>query len=245
MKKVILISLFLILCIQSRAQYQLVASFNPSASVGQFKGLNHVIDRYNETRQGQNGAAILSRNMRNITVMASLGWRLGIGVPFSDDGGIFFSMNRTGRRAHTYSQGKDINGKMYQRDLRFTANSFNLESSLFFGGSSSGGMLSAGGSVDFVSHKAYTRLDDASYKEVMDELNVGISLFIQGDVYVYDNISVGLRPSYQFIPLTTSYSDLNDAINPATSQFDDRDDISSTGSNFTLSLMLNFVVGSD
>lgn len=244
MKKAILISSFLIFCIQSKAQL-FVFSLNPSASIGQFKGLNHVIDRYNETRQGQNGAATLSRNMRNITLMGSLGWRLGIGVPFSDNGGMTFSMNRVGRRASTFAQGKDINGKTYQRDLRFTANSFNLEGGFYYGGASDGMLLNFGGSLDLIHHKVYTRLDAAEYKEVMSELNVGISLFLQGDVFLADYISVGLRPSYQFIPLSTSYKELNETINPATAQFDNEDDVSSTGSNFTLSLMLSFIVGAD
>lgn len=246
MKKAILVATVFIFSIQSKAQLMFVASFKPSVSVGQYKGLNHVINRYNETRQGQAGAAVLSRSMRNITIMGSLGWRIGVGIPFEDiDGGVFFSLTRAGRRASTYAQGKDINGTYYQRDVRFTANSLNLEGSFFFGGSSEGIMLSVGGSMDFISHKAYTRLNDAAYKEVMDELNVGISFFLQGDIYVHENISVGLRPTYQWIPITTAYTELNEAINPATAQFDEKDDISSTGSNFTLSLMLNFIIGED
>lgn len=246
MKKAILVATVLIFSIQSKAQLMFVASFNPSISVGQYKGLNNVIDRYNQTRQGQAGAAVLSRSMRNINIMASLGWRIGVGIPSDEfNGGVFFSLTRAGRRASTYAQGKDINGTYYQRDVRFTANSLNLEGSFFYGGRDEGMMLSLGGSMDFISHKTYTRLNDAAYKEVMDELNVGISFFVQGDLYVYENISVGLRPTYQWIPITTAYTELNEAINPATAQFDNKEDISSTGSNFTLSLMLNFTIGED
>jgi hypothetical protein len=243
MKKVILISLFLIFCIQGRSQYLLICSLNPSVSVSQYKGLNYVIDRYNQTRQGQNGAATLSRNMSNLNILPGLGWRLGINIPFDDGNGMFFALNRTGRRASTFAQATDVTGKNVQRDLRFTANSLNLEAGYYYGGSDEGLMLNFGGSLDLITLKAKTRLDDNDYKTVMDEFNVGISLFMQADVYLSDIISVGFRPNYQYIPLTTTYGSLNDAINPATSQLDTKEAVSSKGSNFTLSLMLNLVLG--
>jgi hypothetical protein len=243
MKKIIFVSAFLFFGILSRAQPLLICSLNPSVSVSPYKGLNYVIDRYNQTRQGQNGAATLSRNMRNLNVLTGLGWRLGLNLPFTDAGGMFFALNRTGRRASTFAQVTDVNGKSLQRDLRFTANSLNLEAGYYYGGSDDGLMINFGGSLDLITLKAKTRLGTSDYKTVMDEFNVGISLFVQGDVYLNDNISVGLRPNYQYIPLTTSYADLNDAINPATAQYDTKEAASSKGNNFTLSLMLNLVLG--
>jgi hypothetical protein len=129
--------------------------------------------------------------------------------------------------------------------LIFTANSLNIEGGLYYGGSDDEAMLHIGGSLDFITHKARTRLANNPYTKVIDEFNIGFSLFLQGDVYVHQNFSIGLRPSYQFIPITTNYSALNNEISPLTAAADSKEKMSSTGSNFSLVVMLNLVLGNN
>lgn len=243
MKKIIVVVAFMVFCAKGFSQVSLTLSLNPQVSMGKFRGLNYVIDRYNQTRQGQNGAATLSNNMNNIRVLGSLGWRMGINVHFEETNGMFFALNRIGRRAHTFAEGRDAAGNSVRRDLRFTANSLNLEMGYYLGAADEGFLISAGGSMDLITYKAHSKVNNGDYKEVFDDFTVGVSLFLQGDVFLHDNFSIGLRPSYQFIPITTSYEGLNEAINPATARFDAREDVSSPGGNFTLSLMMNVVLG--
>jgi hypothetical protein len=245
MKRFIIASIFLISCARGFSQLHLIASVNPSISFGQYKGLNYVINRFNETRQGQNGAATLSHNMSNINAMPGLGWRVAMQMPLTDNGGGFLGIHRVGRRASTYAEGRVVNGNLVRRDLRFTANSLNLEAGFYYGGSDDEIMLHIGGSVDFITHKVVTRLGNNPYTKVINELNTGFSLFLQGDIYAHPNFSIGLRPSYQFIPNTTNYSNLNKEISPITAAADPENKMSSRDSNFSFMLTLNLVLGSN
>ncbi len=214
-----------------------------SASRGSYKGLNFVLDRYNQTRQGQSGAANVNTSMGNIRFLSGVSWQFGLLVlPDEDEGLLLYTgINRIGRAGSTYATVTNINGGTDRRDVRFTANSVNFE--LGLGGSYDYYMGMVGGSLDLITTKAYTKINGGDYKNVMKDDAIGLSFFIDFSVSVSEFVAVGIKPYWQLVIIETDFTDLNRAINPATYSRDDYKDATSPTSNVGAQVQLRFIVG--
>ena len=222
---------------------KLIGGLGFNASRGSYRGLNFVLDRYNQTRQGQAGAAKVNTQMGNINLQTGIGWQFGLLVlPDEDEGLLLYTgINRIGRAGSTYATVTNINGGTDRRDVRFTANSVNFE--LGLGGSYDYYMGMVGGSLDLITTKAYTKINGGDYKNVMKDDAIGLSFFIDFSVSVSEYVAVGIKPYWQMVIIETDFTDLNRAINPATYSRDDYSDVSSSTSNFGAQLQLRFIVG--
>lgn len=223
--------------------FHLLGGLGFNASRGSYRGLNFVLDRYNQTRQGQAGAAKVNAQMGNINLQTGIGWQFGLLVlPDEDEGLLLYTgINRIGRAGSTYATVTNINGGSDRRDVRFTANSVNFE--LGLGGRYDYYMGMVGGSLDLITTKAYTKINGGDYKNVMKDDAIGLSFFIDFSVSVSEYVAVGIKPYWQMVIIETDFTDLNRAINPATYSRDDYSDASSSTSNFGAQLQLRFIVG--
>jgi hypothetical protein len=243
MKRLLLLLFICTLSIIANAQTKIFVSGGAVYSYGKFSGLNYVIHRYNETRQGQNGAAQLTTNMQPLKAYLGFGWRLGF-CSYFDRLGIYMGINRTGRSAHTFAEAQDVNSKTVHRDLKFTANSIGLEAALAMGHPDKDGFtLLVGGSADYINNQAYTAIDNEAYKRPLKDFTLGVSGFFEPTIMFTDRLGIGLRVSYQMATLAQDFTDLSVAINPATHQNDDPLRISSRCNNLSVQLMLNFIAG--
>ncbi len=221
---------------------ELVGGIGVNASQGKYKGLNFVLNRYNQTRQGQSGAAKVQTAMGTINSLTGISWQLGLTVV--DENLVFYTgVNRIGRAGSTFSKVTDINGSTGQRDVRFTANSVNLE--LGLGARNKRFMGILGGSLDFIKNKAYTKLNSNEYNKVMDEFNLGFTFFADINVFVSKNFALSVKPYWQAVLIDTDFTDLNRAINPATYYNDDYEDVSSSASNIGLQIQLRIFTSKD
>lgn len=235
---------FLIFCSSVFSQeFRFVGGIGANFSRGDLDGLNFVLNRYNQTRQGQTGAAKITRPMQDINALVGIGWQLGINIEFSNDFIMAAGLNRVGRRGSTFAEGTDINNSTVRRDVRYTANTYNFDFGL--GKVLDGGYLLFGASVDFYNAKAYTRVNNNDYENVMTDLGLGASFFADLTFFLSDNVAIGLKPYYQFGLLKNDFSDLNQAINPATYTNDDFEDLQSLPNNIGVQLQLRFHVSSD
>jgi hypothetical protein len=243
MKRHLILLFICTLSIIASAQTKIFVSGGAAYSYGKFSGLNYVIERYNQTRQGQNGAAQSTTNMQPLKSYLGLGWRLGF-CSYFDRLGIYMGISRTGRSAHTYAEVLDINSKNVHRDLKFTANSIGLEAALAMGHPDKDDFtLLVGGSADYINYQAYTAIDNEAYKRPLKDFTLGLTGFFEPTIMFTDRLGVGLRVSYQMALLAQDFTDLSVAINPATHQNDNPDRISSKCNNLSVQLMLNFVAG--
>jgi hypothetical protein len=213
----------------SAQSLRLVGGIGGNYSIGSYKGLNFVIDRYNATRQGQTGAATVTRPMSNINSLVGVSWQIGFTLENASGLTLYTGINRVGRSATSYAEATDINNNTGRRDVRFTSNSLNFE--LGLGKHMGFGYILAGGSLDMFSAKAYTRINSNDYDEVMDDFNLGMSLFLDISVFVTSRFAIGIKPYLQTGLLKTDFTDLNRAINSATSTRDSFEDQQSSPLN--------------
>lgn len=222
-------------------EIRFVGSFGGGLSFGSFRGLNYVIDRYNETRQGQPGAATLTRNMHNMHTLPGINWRAGILFGPGNNATFYLGIMRQGRTASTFAKAKDINGNETRRDLRFTANIINVD--LGIGGIDEHAFFLFGLSSGFIFNRAYTKITGQNeYQRVMDELGVGLSPFIDFNIPLKGPLGIGIRASYMATTVKTNFGDLNKAINPATYINDPPEKVESRMGNFSLNIMMNIVL---
>ena len=214
MKRIYLYALLCILGMQTaNAQsVRVLGGISANASKGNLKGLNFVLDRYNQTRQGNQGQATIISPMGNINWVSGLGWQVGISIESDRGALLYLGLNRVGRSATTFATVVDVNGNRGQRDVKFSSNSINSEVALGARGEHFVGML--GGSFDLINSRAYTKINSDKYNKVLSDLNIGISLFFDASYYLTERFSVGIRPYVQLAFLETDFYDLNRAINP-------------------------------
>lgn len=215
-------ALIIILIFNSSAKaqgFRLAGGIGGNYSIGNYEGLNFVIDRYNETRQGQSGAATVTRPMKNIKNLIGISWQLGLMLDVSENLSFYTGINRVGRYATTYAEATDINNNTGRRDVRFTSNSMNFE--LALGKRARFGYLMFGGSLDLFTAKAHTRINSNDYNEVMSDFNLGFSFFVDASIFITPRFAIGLKPYLQTGLLKTDFIDLNRAINRATYINDD------------------------
>lgn len=242
MKQLVLAFALTLLITAAGAQdFRLMGSIGGNMSVGYFKSLNFVIDRYNQTRQGQNGAASLKRDMRDINVLVGLSWRLGLTLE-GDGIALYGGLSRTGRSASTYAIGTDVNGNEIKRDLKFTANSVSLEAGA--GAADDNWLVLLGGSGDFMFFNTYTKTNtDSEWSRIQNHINIGMTLFTDISYFPHENIGVSVRPYYQFGFFNANFSGVNKKINPATYQNDFEEDQHSAMRHFGLQLSLTARTG--
>lgn len=215
--------------------FRLYGGVGANYSRGNFNGLNYVLGRYNQTRQGQANAATVTRPMGDINALSGFSWQLGFLYEFGDFT-LSLGFNRAGKRAETYAEVTDINGNNGRRDVKFTANASSVESAL--GARTRFGYLSLGGSMDFLRAKSYTRINSNDYDEVMDDSNIGFTLFTDINIFITENFALGFKPYYHVAALESDFTPLNRAINSATYSRDSYEDQSSRVSNYGLQVYL-------
>lgn len=245
MKRVFLLAVIAALCVHtSHAQtFRVIGGLGAGVSKGNLKGLNYVLNRYNETRQGQSGAAKVTSPMGNINWLHGINWQVGFTFQQSSPGPLLYlGLSRLGRVGSTYATVTDINGKEGRRDVKFSANTVNAEMGYGYGDETFIGML--GGSLDILSTRAYTKLNSDSYSKVMGDMNLGMSIFFDASVFVTERIAIGIRPYVQLALLETDYYDLNQAINPAT-YFNDGNATYSRFNNWGCQVMLRIATIDD
>lgn len=222
---------------------RVIGGVGANFSRGNLKGLNFVLNRYNETRQGAAGQANVTRAMQDIKSLSGLSLQLGFHAEFESGFILATGFSRVGRRGSTYAEVTDINNRAGRRDVRYTANSFNIELATGFSLFGSGYFL-IGGSTDFFNVKSYTKLNDNDYEEVMSDLSLGLSLFTDLSIFLNEYLALGVKPYYQIGVLKNDFTPLNRAINRATYTNDDFEDVWSSPSNIGLQLMLRFHISS-
>ncbi len=104
----------------SAQDFRLIFGVGPNFSRGSYQGLNFVLNRYNETRQGQVNSqgqqvgATLTRPMGNIT--SPFGVSVNVGMNVEYDGFILHAgFGRVGKRASTYAEVTDVNNRQGRR----------------------------------------------------------------------------------------------------------------------------------
>lgn len=221
--------------------FRLVGGLGANFSRASLDGLNFVLNRYNETRQGRSGQATVTRPMQDIKSLSGVTLQLGFNAEFESGLIIATGLTRVGRRGSTYAEVTDINNRAGRRDVRYTANSYNIELGTGFSLFGRGYFL-IGGSTDFFNAKNYTRLNDNDYEEVMSDLSLGFSLFTDLSIFLSKNIAIGVKPYYQLGLLKNDFTPLNRAINSSTYTNDDFEDVWSSPSNVGVQFMLRLHV---
>lgn len=240
-----LIILLACLSLKSSAQdFRFVFGLGPNFSRGNLRGLNYTLNRYNDTRQGRSGQATVTRPMQDINSLSGLSLQFGFHGEFESGFTVATGFSRVGRSGSTYAEVTDVNGRVGRRDVKYTANSYNIELALGLT-SYERGYLLIGGSTDFFNVKSFTKVNDNEYDEVMSDLSLGFSLFADITFFLTDNIAIGIKPYYQLGLLNNDFTPLNRAINNATYRNDNFEDVWSSPSNVGLQLMLRFHVSSD
>lgn len=212
-----------------------------TGSAVRLQGLNAVIDRYNETRQGQQGAASLSQDMGYFN--AQSGYEFSLGRSF-DDLGWFFDLHLSFQEAATFAEGVDLFGNPARRDLR-------LKSSIFSAGTGptliQTGMLdvAAGMAVEITWNKMYSILNEGEESEIFeDEVPIAFTPFAFATLFLSRKIPLAVfgRAFLQLPLLASDYTELNQAINPATWQNDEGKDFSNMNwrPGFSLGIALIF-----
>lgn len=197
-----------------------------TGSATHLQGLNDVIDRYNETRQGQEGAASLSKDMGHI--MAQSGYEFALGRVL-DDLGWFMDLHLSFFKAETYAEGFNLDGSPVRRDLK-------LESAMFSAGVGKSIIqnrfieMGAGIAIDVNWNKVYTAVNAGDMEEIFeDESPVSIAPFTQATLFLSRKIPLAAfgRGFLEFPVLRSDYSDLNQALNPYTYLNDEGKDFKS------------------
>jgi hypothetical protein len=188
--------------------------------------LNDVIDRYNETRQGQAGAATLSKEMGHFGLQSGYEFAFGRVI---DDAGWFADFHLGILEAGTHAEGVSLDGTTARRDLRLVTHSLGIGvgASIIQNNHMEVGV---GGSFHFSRNRVYTSVNEEP-EELAFEDPVPISLtpFLQATLFLSRKIPLAVfgRGYFELPVLATDYAEVNEKINPATYVNDEDRDFSS------------------
>lgn len=195
--------------------YQLTSASN--------KGLNFVIDRYNQTRQGQQGAATLTKKMDYLNNMSGPAF----GFFLLDNkylNGVYVDMNMALLKADSRAEGVDAFGNSASRDLQLNYSYWNVDFGYMFVQSQFIDLGIAAGTSLMVG-KIDTRTGTNEFEKADDYISGAFEIAPQINFFLTKSIplSVSVRPYYflDFIP--SDYASLNEKINPYTAGGDPED----------------------
>lgn len=200
---------FVLLTCTTTAQSFFFISGGYNASFANPKGFNTVVDNYNASRTW------LKRPMEHIGYLGGSFWSIsGISEVWLLD------LSYARRSATVFAQG-DAGSGMMQRDIRFSAHTFNLGLGLNI--TRRAPFIGLGYNFDFGANKMETRIgtlqdiDEQVYEKLDAPLMIGGSLYLQ--LLLTGNKSAGLglmlRPYYHFDITDANYTWVNDDLNPS------------------------------
>jgi hypothetical protein len=209
-------------------------------------GLDFVIDRYNETRQGKPGQFRLTQKMDKINSM--IGYNFGLGwVSNKYDNGLFYTMYFQHGSGSTYSEGyapTDTLGlNLMRRDLKASLGNFSMGMG-FMPIQTVVMDIGIGGQVNMDFLDVETKTDNTSYKKLtsdMGELGFGGSFYLLINFFLSKSIPLCLsvQPYYFYDFLPSDMSDVNEEINSATYTADNAKDQKGKMSHLGLQVQLN------
>lgn len=186
-----------------------------TGSTTRLKGLNDVIDRYNETRQGGVGQADLIQELEHFHGQSGYEFSFG-GI--QDDLGFFADLHLSFMNAESFAEGYNLDGTLARRELEY-------ESVVFSGGVGASIIqnnfleFGAGLSVDITWDKIYSKVNDEALEEIFEEeVPVAFSPFAQAHLFLSRKIPLALfgRGFVQLPLLKSDFYELNKELNPAT-----------------------------
>jgi hypothetical protein len=211
-------------------------------------GLDYVIDRYNETRQGKPGQFRLTQNMDKIHSM--FGYEVGFGwVSNKYDNGLFYTMNfqRTSGTSHGegYTPLDTLNLNLQTRDLKASLDNFAMGIGLIpiqtpvldigFGMQMNMPILNF-----------YTSLNSGSYEKIeyVDQIGFGGGFYMLFNFFLFKGFPLNLsaQPYYFFDFIPSDMSGLSEEINPATYTNDEEKKLKGKMSQFGLQVQANICI---
>lgn len=184
------------------------------------KGLNFVIDRYNQTRQGQQGAATLTKNMDYLKNMSGPAFGLFL-LDNKYLNGAFFDMNISLLNSKAGAEGVDIQGNAASRDLQMKFFYWNFDFGyMFFQSQIIDVGLAAGTSLMF--GNIDTRTGTNAFENVDEYVAGAFEIAPQINFFLSKSVpfSLSVRPYYYLDILPSEFDNLNEKINPATYEND-------------------------
>lgn len=178
------------------------------------EGLDFVVDRYNETRPYLNDQMEQPRYFDGFAIHGGVGRGL-----------LLLNLGYTQQSSKVSAEGTDATATTVQRDLKNKWNTFDLGIGLNIADGDRGA-FGLGVNMGLNSEKALTRTgapDDIGkekFEEVQKQFKVGFSPFVQIILTGDSGTGLLIRPYYAWSPMTTDYTELNAAINPATAAGD-------------------------
>ena len=214
--------------------YHVAAMHNP--------GLNYVIDRYNETRQGQAGAATLTKKMDYLNNPGGLAF----GMFLLDNkylNGYFFDLNAAFLKSKAHAEGVDANQNPASRDLEFRTGDYALDFGYMFYQSQFFD-LGVGMGTSIIWGKISTRAGDAGFETAQDIVAGGFQVFPQLNFFLSKAVpfSLSVKPYYYLDIIKADFSDLNEFINPYTAQNDQLADEQGRFSHLGAQVRLNLMI---
>lgn len=178
------------------------------------KGMNYVLDRYNETR------SYLAATMGKPSVFRGMTYYMDIYL-----GKRIFDFDLTYNKSYCFAEGVDNTQSLVHRDIRFKATScaMGYGKKVISGKRAMGIYIGVDGNIMFlkVATRKYTVGQfKPEYVEVQDDVNLGLTPFVQ---WVGNRIST--KAYLRVLLLNNSYYYLNRTINPGTYVKDNSDDI--------------------
>lgn len=200
---------------------------------GQYKNVNYVIDRYNETRN------YLDNEMENIKTLSGLTWHGAYLGPM-----IYFDMDITGRRAYSMAYGIDNSGLLMQRNLRMKTTTWGANMGVgsfpvYLCAGLSGGMTQIAtkiGQRNKIETLKYVRINRDAYADLPIFLTYLLPFKKEGKSSLGLQFKAGAR-----IPLSKSdVSKMNEEINQATYRNDPGDRMLARHTNYEFTVILGF-----
>lgn len=216
------------------AGYHLAGIRNP--------GLNYVIDRYNATRQGQSGAASLTKEMDYLNSPGGFAF----GMFLLDNkylNGFFIDLNAAFLRSKARAEGVDVNQNPASRDLEFRTGNYALDFGYMFFQSPVID-VGVGMGTSLLWGTINTRTGDAGFEEVQEIVTGGFQFFPQVNFFLTKSVPVSLsvKPYYYIDIIKTDFDDLNEFINPYTAQNDPSEEQMGRSSHLGVQARINLMI---
>ncbi len=205
-------------------------------------GLNYIIDRYNETRQGQAGAATLTKEMDYLNNPGGFAF----GMFLLDNkylNGYFFDLNAAFLKSKAHAEGLDVNQNPASRDLELRMGNYSLDFGFMFYQSPFID-LGIGMGTSFLWGTITTRTGNADFENAQDIISGGFQFFPQINFFLTKSVPVSLsvKPYYYIDLIKTDFSDLNEFINPYTASDDPAEDQQGRFSHLGAQIRLNLMI---
>jgi hypothetical protein len=206
-------------------------------------GLDFVIQRYNDTRQGKPGQFRLTRKMDDITSM--LGYNVGLGwVSNKYDNGLLYTMYYQTASGSATAEGfaptDTFNLFLQRRDLKSTLGNFGMGMG-FMPIQTPVLDIGIGGQINMDFLKIESRTNNGPFSELTSQLGFGGSVYMLFNFFLSKKIPfcVSAQPYYFFDLLPSDMSEVNESINNATYQADSDKDQKGKMSHLGLQVNVN------